>query len=77
MRNASADALTGSHPFVLGHAVHGIGVVDGIDPVLVARMHAVHAQLAGPVVGGRGAPLADSEAHRPGLGPGSGWTIPD
>ena len=64
-----ADALAGGHPFVLGHAVHGIDVVDAFDAVLIALMHAVHAQVAGPVVGGRRAPLADGNGHRPGLGP--------
>ena len=38
-----ADPLAGGHPLVLGHAVHGIDVIDALDAVLIALMDTVHA----------------------------------
>ena len=38
-----ADTLAGGYPFVLGHAVHGIDVIDAFDTVLVTLVHTVHA----------------------------------
>src|SRR5450759_1377436 len=64
-----ADTLTGGHPFILRHAVHGVDMVETFNTVLVALMHAVHAQVAGLIVGRWSAPLADRKAHGPGLGP--------
>ena len=64
-----ADALAGSHPLVLGHAIHGIDAIDAFDAVLIALMHAVHAQVAGLVVGGRSASFTDGDSHRSRLGP--------
>ena len=37
------DSLAGGDPLVLGHAVHGIDVIDAFDAVLIALMDAVHA----------------------------------
>lgn len=42
-----ADPFASGHPLVLGHAVHGIDVVEAFDPDLIALADVVHAQITG------------------------------
>ena len=70
-KESLADTLAGGHHFVLGHAVHGIDVVETFNAVLIALMHAIHAQVAGLVVGRWSAPLADGNAS-----PAGSWSTP-
>ena len=45
-------------------------MVAAFDAVLIALMHAIHAQVAGLIVGRRRAAFADGDHHRPRLGLG-------
>ena len=56
-----ADLLAGSDELPLGQAIHGIDVINTFHPVLVALMHAVDADEAGPPLGRGRATLADAD----------------
>ena len=63
-----ADTLAGGNALVLGHAVDRVDVIHPFHSVLIALMDAIHAQVAGAVIGRRRTALADG--HRRGTGPG-------
>ena len=62
-----ADALGGANDLKLGDLIDGVDVIDALEAIEVTLMDGIDAQIAGPAIGLRFAPLGDGGAHRPGL----------
>ena len=61
------DPGHGADMLELGDLVDQVDVVDALDPVAVALVDGVHAQVAGPAAGIRPPTLADVHRRRPGV----------
>lgn len=63
------ERLAGGDNLELGHAVHGIAVIEAFHAVLIPLGDTVDTDETRTSIGGRGAPLGDGNRIAPGLGP--------